>query len=155
GRFGDRIRGLVSVGADAALATAGDSLLRLDLRTPPGGVGVVLDGLASPYGLAVDSKLPNRLFLAERDAITDAGTGEVLALELNSLDRVPVIAREAPATVQLPRPESLALESSGARLLAVTLDDDAERRVRSVEVGVTRPTQGSIDVSDPLPGSEV
>ena len=93
------VRGLVSLGDHAALLTVGSSLVRVDyashltLRAT-----TLIDGLQTPWGIALDPLHRNRIYLAERDY--DPGppisgvVGRILALELDTHDGPPVVAWE-------------------------------------------------------------
>jgi len=108
------VRGIASLGTSAAVLTAGSSLFQLDYRdTLMPQIGRLITGLASPWGIAVD--LPDRLYLAERDA------NRVLAIELDPLGRSPVLAKTTDMQIPaLEAPGALALERNGSRLLIVT-----------------------------------
>jgi hypothetical protein len=111
----DVVRGLVSLGTGVALVSVADSLLRLDYSgfpTTTVTVSTVLEGLSTPWGLALDPLNPQRVFVAERDF---AG-GRVLAVSLDKHSADPLSVM-APG---IALPEALALERNGTRLLVLT-----------------------------------
>ncbi len=120
------IRGLASLGKHAALATAGDSLLRLDWSdTTAPIVSVVMSDLESPWGIALDPRDSNRLYLAERDAVTPNATGRVLSIELDTHARQSIAAQPIPILFDVldaafTRPQDLAVNRSGTRLFVIT-----------------------------------
>ncbi|MBI4606529.1 MAG: hypothetical protein HY721_31575, partial [Planctomycetes bacterium] len=130
------VRALAPLGTAAALATVGGALLRIEYAAPGSDgraprASVVLDGLASPWGIAVDPLHEGRVYLAERDA---AGAGRVLAIDLRTLERRPL----AVGGLALERPEALAL--AGARLLVATDEGgDGLRELRAADLGAGRP----------------
>jgi len=106
------VRGLALLGAEAALLTAGSSLIRVDFAaTGTARASVVLSGLEAPWGIAVDPLDPPLVSLAEHDWRGPGASGRVLALDLNTLERRTIPGFE--------RPESLAFERRGARLAAL------------------------------------
>ena len=116
------VHGIASLGTNVAAFTAGSALFSLDYRDPLAPqIGTLLAGLASPWGIVVDPLPPNRLYLAEREAVTPSGTGRVLAIELDSHEELPVVVRtEDLQPAHLERPSALALERHGSRMLIVT-----------------------------------
>jgi hypothetical protein len=95
------VRSVAALGAHAAVATIGDSLLRVDWIEPQSPrVTTILGGMATPWGVAVDRRRPDRVFVAENTA---AGGGRVVAVELGSRN----IRTVAPsATLPFPQPTS-------------------------------------------------
>ncbi len=110
------VRGVANLGTRLAVFTVGNSLSLLDYRDPSAPrLATLLSGLAAPWGVVVDRHAPDRLYLSERDG------NRVLAVELDTRGRVPVVVQAGePAPHALERPEALALERGGSRLLVVT-----------------------------------
>ena len=127
-----RVKGLLSLGTNAALLTVADSLVRVDYfdgEEPK--AFKILGGFEDPHGIVLDPLRTNRLYLAERGA--EGNEGRVVSLEINSLKRFPVVANG----MGFPRPQALALERRGARLLVVTDDPGVEgRELRGLELGL-------------------
>lgn len=127
------VRGIVSLGSEMALITVGDAIVRLDLAETSGATGegtarTLLSGLASPWGLVADPLRKSRVYVAERDW---GDLGRVVALDLDTL----VVTSLAAAEGALPRPESIALERSGTRLLAVTdSGSDGDHELRGLDL---------------------
>lgn len=144
------VRGVVSLGDSAALLTVGSSLVRADYASQSTKRATTLvAGLQTPWGIALDPLRRNRVYLAERDF--DPGppasgpVGRVLALQFDTYDRPPVLAwwlggRRSDGSPGFPRPQALALERDGARLLAVTDHEtsDGTRELRAVDLGGER-----------------
>ncbi|HEX6884462.1 MAG TPA: FG-GAP-like repeat-containing protein [Planctomycetota bacterium] len=105
------VRGLASLGAHAAVLTVGSTLQHLDYRGPPR-LATLRSGLAGPHGVIVDPLASGGLYVAERDA------DRVLALALQTHAALPVAV--SVASLPVARPEALALEDAGTRLLVVT-----------------------------------
>lgn len=127
--FGGAVRGLASLGTHAALLTVESLLVRLDFPDDaPARPLRILGNLQTPWGIVLDPLHANRIYLAENGETDDPGG--IIALELNTLKRIPLAA-------EFSRPEALALERFGARLLALTdADGDGTRELRAVELGV-------------------
>ncbi len=130
---GGPIRGLVSLGSEAALVTTGSSLVRVNfaagaaplISTLFGPPNTPLDG---PWGIAVDPLLPHHVYVAEN------GADRILSITTDQLSATV----EVPARgIGVPRPTSLALENGSARLLVVTDSDpdDGTQELRSIELG--------------------
>ena len=121
------LRDIASLGNDVALITLGDTLTRLSF--PPGGpatTSVLLGALDEPWGLALDPLRTSRVYLAER------GRNRILSVEIDTRITSEVVA----SGIGFVRPESLALERNGARLLAVTQANlDGTHELRAVDLG--------------------
>jgi hypothetical protein len=128
------LRGIASLGSEAALATVGTSLIRLEYPAAttgrPPSAHTLRTGLANPWGIVIDSLNANRFYLAQRDA--DPGE-TVLAVQLDSQGAASIGASLAAG---FPAPQALALERGGARLLAVTDadPDDGTKELRALDL---------------------
>jgi hypothetical protein len=140
GALGAPVRGMANLGSDATVITAGDALLRLE--TPPslparlsvvvGPCSIPPTPLRSPWGVVVDPSTTNGVLVAEN------GGDRVLSIALDTRIVSEVLARPAaggpgPA---FPRPESLALEREGSRLLVVTdsVPSDSRREIVGLDL---------------------
>ncbi|MBI3845453.1 MAG: VCBS repeat-containing protein [Planctomycetes bacterium] len=133
------VRGVASVGADACLVTVGSSVVEIHFPAgvAPTAAALPLAAWVRPWGIAVDPRDPNRVYVA------DNGRDRVAVLDLRSLaaDAVQVNGtRSTPcddaAGIGFPGPRALALERAGTQLLVVT--DDPTRpglELRGVSVG--------------------
>jgi hypothetical protein len=126
------VRGIASLGTKAAVFTAGSSLFRLDYGDPlMPRFARLASGLATPAGVVVDSLAPDRIYVSERDA------NRILAVELDSRQRLPVVVRTADLQIgRLDAPTALALERDGSRLLIVTSAPDGQQLV-GLDLGAT------------------
>ncbi|MCB1007045.1 MAG: VCBS repeat-containing protein, partial [Acidimicrobiales bacterium] len=91
GAPGAPIRGVASIGANAAVLTVDSSLLRVDY--PPGDaprVRAIADDLDEPWGVVVDPRDPERLLVSEREAEVEDGFGRILQLDLRDHTRRPL-----------------------------------------------------------------
>ncbi len=131
------VRGIASLGTNAAVFTAGSALLLLDYRDPLAPqLGTLLSGLATPWGVVVDPLPPNRLYLAEREAVTPTGTGRILAVDLDSHGKFPVVVRtEDLQPANLERPSALALERNGSRMLIETNEPSSGSQLIGLDLG--------------------
>ena len=131
------VRGIASLGSNAAVFTAGSSLFFLDYSDPLAPqVSALLSNLAAPWGVIVDSLATNQVYVAERDAVTPNGTGRILAVELDSHGSLPVVVKTAdmiPAGLE--RPTALALEQGGSRMLIVTSAPGGASQLVSLDLG--------------------
>ena len=131
------VRGLVATGKDTLLLTVGNALIAVDRAFPGGATGrTVLNGLAGPWGIAVDPRHPSQLYLAEAtwvDPATSTVEGRVSIVDLGTLTRSDLVS----TGLKLARPEAIALERGGARLLAVVDANtaDSTRELRCVDLG--------------------
>ncbi|MBI1853248.1 MAG: VCBS repeat-containing protein [Planctomycetes bacterium] len=123
------VRGIASLGSSAALITVGSSLVRLEFATVPGRAAAIRNDFAEPWGVAIDPLQPNRVFVAE------LGSSQVLSLRLDTLEARPVVLRGGAGEV-VPRPEAIALERSGTRLLVVAdpLENDGQRTLMGIDL---------------------
>jgi len=128
------VRDIEIVGQGAALITVSDALIRIDYSDPDSPiVNAVLRGLATPWGVVLDPLHRSRVYVAERDWQGPDTVGRIIALELDTLNLLPLPMVGA----GFPRPEDLALENGGARLLAVTdAGNDGVRELRGMALGV-------------------
>ena len=131
------VRGLASLGTNAAVFTAGSALFSLDYRDPLAPqLGALLSDLATPWGVAVDPLPPNRIYLAEREAVAATGTGRILAVALDSHGKLPVVVRtEDLQPTHLERPSALALERNGTRMLIVTNEPGGTSQLVGLDLG--------------------
>jgi len=122
-----RVKGIASLSSTSAVVTVGGSLIRLTYASLPGTASTVVSGLPNPGGVAPDPALPERVLVAQRDLVRMGGSGRIEAIDLGSGARFTV--------ADVPRPESIAVEPGGARLLVVT-DDllDGVRELRQVTI---------------------
>src|SRR5262245_9848182 len=99
------VRGIASLGTNAAVFTAGSSLFHLDYRDPLAPeLRRLLTDLATPWGVVVDPLPANCIYVAERDA------NRVLAIELDSNGKLPVVVKTEDMQLgTLEAPEALAL----------------------------------------------
>ena len=131
------MRGLAATGRDTALATVADSLVAID-RSQSGlsAARILMASLAGPSGIAIDPRHVSRLYLAEStwvDPNTSTVEGRISNIDLATLTRVDLVATGQ----KLSRPEAIALERGGARLLAVVDADPADgtKELRAVDLG--------------------
>jgi hypothetical protein len=137
------LRGLLALGAQAALVTVDDSLVRIKLADPDAGLAaratVLREGLASPHGLALDPRDPSQLILAQTLAPGPGVTpGRLSIVDLHSYEMRPLPAVDAVGGNGTPSPTHLATEAP-ARLLVVTDSDpgDGERELVALDLGAT------------------
>ncbi len=137
---GGPIRGLASLGTNAALVTVGSSLVRADWTDPSAPfAATLLADLAEPWGLALDPLNEGRVYLAEHAAQVPGGVGRVLSIDLDLHDRKRVRAVEEPWSASgLPAPRALAVERDGARLLALCDKAGADAPLVLCGVGIGR-----------------
>ncbi len=154
GGAGSPVRGIASLGVEAAVLTAGDALVRLDYPgSLPANLTVLLgpgtlppSGLRSPWGIALDPLSPGSIFVSEN------GGDRVLTIHLESLEvnevRAALPTRGGGRAFS--NPESLALERSGTRLLVVTdrVEGDSRREVVGLDL-----EEGAREVFDVFPVS--
>ncbi len=120
------VRGVASVGLDTALVTVGSSLVRVDFASSQRvRLTTIFDDLATPWGIAADPFDAHRFFVAERDSSSPQGTGRILSFRIDTLERAPIV--EHPVRLYddvlvrpFSRPEALAVDRPGCRLLAVS-----------------------------------
>jgi hypothetical protein len=127
------VRGIASLGTNAAVFTAGTSLFHVDYRDPLAPqLGRLLTDLATPWGVVVDPLSPNRIYVSERDA------SRVLAIQLDSHGRVPVVVKTADMQLgTLEAPSAIALERHGSRILIVTNAPGGNRQLLGLDPGAT------------------
>jgi len=131
------VRGLLATGADTLLLTVGDALIAVDRAATGGPAGrTVVNALAGPWGIAIDPRHPAQLYLAEStwvDPSTSTVEGRVSIVDLGTLTRSDLVS----TGLKLSRPEAIALERGGARLLAVVDANaaDSTRELRAVDLG--------------------
>src|SRR5262245_54851629 len=151
------VRGIASLGTNALVFTAGFSLFHLDYRDPiPPQLGRLLTGLATPWGVAVDPLPPDRIYVSERDG------NRVLAVELDSLGKTPVVVKTADIQLgTLEAPEAIALEHHGSRMLIVTSAPGSGRQLLGLDLGSTGGNRSfpigepmGTDLSDVVTGSD-
>ncbi len=132
------VQGVTSLGTDASLVTVGSALMRVNHVTPPPPfvqVVALRNDLQTPRGVIVDPLDTNRVYVAEQSG-GPAAAGRVIALELDSYGRPPVV-QVMGTLAGFPQPSAIALTRSGTRLLVVT--DSASvgcvRELRGVDIG--------------------
>ncbi len=118
------LRGLLLVGDKAALATAANSLWRLDWS----GAGTIVrmrDNLATPWGLALDPLRPGHVLIAEREA------DRIVSFDVNTraVEPVPASRKGGPAFEQ---PTSIATTRTGAQTRLIVLCNSATPTQREV-----------------------
>jgi hypothetical protein len=136
------IRGLASEGSNSALVTVASSLIRLEFSdAAPARSVTIFDDLSTPWGVAIDPLNTHRIYLAEREADTVDGTGRILSIQLDTLERRPIVARvevlDDVYEYAFPLPQALALDRSGHRLLAITQREpsDGTWELTSIDLG--------------------
>ncbi|MEW6744286.1 MAG: hypothetical protein AB1486_16150 [Planctomycetota bacterium] len=147
------IRGMAPLCGSACLITVGDSLLRLDYANPSlPSVVSELENLQKPWGIVIDPIHPNQIYLAERDwenPETGVAEGRVVSFDLGTRALSVVTSGEprhrvlrSPRTTTglaspLRRPQGLALERSGSRLVLITDIDprDGWKELRTLDFG--------------------
>src|SRR5262245_35446971 len=143
------VRGIASLGTNAAVLTAGTSLFHLDYRDPLAPqLGRLLSDLATPWGVVVDPLPPDRIYVSERDA------NRVLAVELDSNGKLPVVVKTADMQLgTLEAPEAIALERHGSRMLIVTSAPGGGRQLMGLDLGATGGNR-AIPIGEPM-GTDV
>jgi VCBS repeat protein len=138
------VRGLVSTSADTALITVGVRLVAIDWSAPsaPTETSLAAD-LQAPWGLARDPLRSQHVYVAERDWVNPATSqveGRIVDFHLGTHARASVPA----SGVALLRPQAIAVEASGRRLLAITdsVPLDGTRELRGVELSGGQGGQG-------------
>jgi hypothetical protein len=126
------VRGIVSTGTGRALVTAVNSLIAVDAATAA--ETVLASNFAGAYGIALDPKNANRLYVAERDWINPATSqieGHVVAVDLLTQRRSAVTATGFPFL----RPDSVAIDARSNRILVLTDANTADgtRELRAVD----------------------
>ncbi len=152
------VRGIASLGTGAALITLGGSLVRLDWLDPQNPTATtILDGLETPWGLVLDPLNTNQLYLAERDAETSSGIGRVQSIRLDTLERRTLLAQPVQLLDDvfvhaINRPQALALDRSGTRLLAITQREtsDGTHELLAVDLNAAGASR-AFDVRSGLP----
>lgn len=115
--LGDGPRGMAALDRVSVLVTGDSRIVRCNVQAATR--TTIRNGLAEPWGVAVDPSVPGRAYLAERSAsrvsILDVDAGLARALG----DVAPAdLATLGP--VAFPSPRAIALEENGTRLVAVT-----------------------------------
>jgi hypothetical protein len=138
------VRGLLSLGREAALVTTGDSLVRVESSVPslglPSTARALRSGLFTPRGLARDPLVAGRVFLAESAwPNPSGGIGRVCALDMDRSELTTLLATaDATGAPGLPRPTQLAIERPGRLLAVVDADpDDGTRELVGLDLGAT------------------
>jgi hypothetical protein len=141
------VRGIASLGTNAAVFTVGASFLHLDYRDPLAPrLGRLLTALATPWGVALDPLPPDRIYASERDA------NRVLAIGLDSHGKAPVVVKAANMQLGiLEAPTAIALERHGSRMLAVTSEPDGRQQLVGLDLGADG-ENASFRIGDPLAG---
>ena len=126
------VRGVVSTGPGRALVTVANSLIAVD--APTAAERVLASNFAGAYGIALDPKNENRLYVAERDWVnpsTSAIEGHVVAFDLPTQTRRAVAATGSPFL----RPDSIAVDARQNRILVLTDANTADgtRELRAVD----------------------
>ncbi|MCA8941920.1 MAG: VCBS repeat-containing protein [Planctomycetes bacterium] len=149
-------RALLSVGTHAVLATRGNTLVRLDLREDAlQALTVVIDGLATPWGLARDAVDPRRMFLAERDAPVPLGVGRILSIDLHTWAVSPVFARcTAEGESVFPSVTSIAYRARTNQLFAICQPTGAEAR-QLVQLSLGRSDPATVVATLPADASSI
>jgi hypothetical protein len=135
------LRGLASLGTQAALVTLGDALVRLDWSEAgsPRATTVVA-GLATPWGVVLDPLREGWAYVAEHDALGAQGVGRVVAVDLEAHRVAPLVgAVPSGGGPSLPRPRDLALARQGNRLLALCDTGADAAELRALDVGAAAP----------------
>jgi hypothetical protein len=131
------VRGLASTGGRTCVLTVGADLVSVDANTLASPVETVLiSGLSTPWGIALDPTRKDKLFLAERDWVnpaTSAVEGRLDAVELSALTVTQVVT----SGVALRRPDAIAFEPTNTRLVVATDQNtaDGKRELCAADVG--------------------
>ncbi len=145
------LRAIAPLGSDAALATAGDALWRLDWSDPANArTSLVVGGLATPWGLVLDPLREGRVYVAERDWPVTGGTGRVVSVDLDTLAIKAVVASAPPSGgPAFPNPTSIALDRGQNRLIALCETTGSPgRELRGLNLGRAENTVFSLGVVD-------
>jgi len=137
------LRALVSVDRSSALATVGASLVRLEYGVEnggelPGRAATLIDGLVTPWGLAIERSKKATVYVAERDYPEATRTGRISEVDVDTLRRKPLFVSAGGSPGDgIERPESLAIESPGNRLLFLSNSGrgDGTRSLRAIDLG--------------------
>ncbi len=126
------VRGIVSTGTGRVLVTAVNSLIAVDAAASA--ERVLASNFAGAYGIALDPRNANRLYLCERDWInpsTSAIEGHVVAIDLLTNARRAVAATGFPFL----HPDSIAIDSRSNRILVLAdaNTSDGTRELRAVD----------------------
>ncbi|MCA8944101.1 MAG: VCBS repeat-containing protein, partial [Planctomycetes bacterium] len=114
---GSAPRALASLGTFAALATLDDSLVRVEWSDTPL-VTPVRTGLGTPWGIAVDPRAPERVWVAEHDGPAPHAAGRVLEIDFRTGEASPVLT-EVGDTASLPAITGLAYRAAHNQLVAI------------------------------------
>ncbi|MCA8973621.1 MAG: hypothetical protein KDC98_02820, partial [Planctomycetes bacterium] len=122
-----RLRDVLALGRDAALATSGDAVWRLDWSAAPGSIVRLRGSMQEPWGLALDPAAPGRVLVADRgaDAI------RTLDLSNGATGLLPAV-RQGGGTA-LPAPTSIAAD--GGRLLVLCDSSTSVREICGLDLG--------------------
>lgn len=123
------VRDLVVESPLRALLSLDDQIVRANFTTGNEGAAPLANGLATPWGLALDPLLPDQLVVAlhgeNRIALMDLTSGSFFTL--------PGLPPEGEAGAAWPAPRSILLEDRGRRLLAVVeAADGTQLRARQL-----------------------
>lgn len=113
------IRGIASLGWNAAVLTVGSSLVKIDYANEqdPRQFPLLTD-LATPYGVVLDPTDPSRVYVAEQTARTADEPGRIVRIDLDRATRLPLRTQAAfTETNPTPRPGPLAMEEHGRLLV--------------------------------------
>lgn len=149
------VRGIESLGREAALITVASSLLRLSY--PQGGPGAIAElfsptsgsgALQVPWGVARNPLDEQVVYVAEN------GADRVLSVELDKRTKAEVVVNG----LGFPSPKSIAISQTGGRLLVVTDSNpsDGQNELRALVVGSSADVDGNgsadREVFELLPG---
>ena len=126
------VRGIASTGSGRALVAVVNSLIAVDAATSA--ETVLASNFAGAYGIALDPRNENRLYLCERDWINPATSqieGHVVAVDLLTQTRKAVAATGTPFL----HPDSIAIDSRSNRILVLSDSNtgDGTRELRAVD----------------------
>jgi hypothetical protein len=134
------IRGLVATANRIALATAGNRVLRIDWTDATAlNVRTQIDRLSEPWGIVLDPRDRNRVFVAER---SHQSTGRIAAWNL----RTGMPTGFLPVASAPVRPSVIAVEPSGSRLLVLGEPLAGGRRLHRYALGVAAGALAPVDV---------
>jgi hypothetical protein len=150
------LRALASIGPHAALATAGSSLLRLELSsTGAAPVTRVVTDLETPWGILIDDRHPDLVYVAETSFARADGIGRIIAVDIRRRAVTPVAIASPPGGPGLTQPTALAFSQNKTRIYVLCGDGLGAlgTELRSVEMGLASEHDPVAIVCDELPGS--